>query len=80
MDLVPHLWEAVKTGPAEVIVEFHQPLSLETAGGRKALALAAEKIVRRGQARALAGLIREDAQTVGQEHRSEDIEMAEVPA
>ncbi|HEY5048882.1 MAG TPA: lysophospholipid acyltransferase family protein [Rhizomicrobium sp.] len=56
MDLVPHLWEAVKTGPLDVVVEFHQPLSADSAGGRKALAAVAEAIVRAGQARALAGV------------------------
>jgi lyso-ornithine lipid O-acyltransferase len=56
MDLVPHLWEALKTGPFEAVVEFHRPLAIDSAGGRKALASLAEKIVRRGQARALAGL------------------------
>jgi lyso-ornithine lipid O-acyltransferase len=26
MDLVPHLWEALKAGPIEVIVRFHEAL------------------------------------------------------
>jgi 1-acyl-sn-glycerol-3-phosphate acyltransferase len=56
MELVPHLWEALKTGPFEVIVEFHPPLNVDSERGRKALALAAEAAVRRGQGRALAGL------------------------
>jgi 1-acyl-sn-glycerol-3-phosphate acyltransferase len=56
MELVPHLWEAVKQGPFEAVVEFHPPLSIDSEGGRKALAAAAEEMVRRGQARALAGL------------------------
>lgn len=55
MDLVPHLWEALKAGPIEAVVEFHEPLSLDEQAGRKALAAAAEARVRRGQARALAG-------------------------
>lgn len=55
MELVPHLWEAVKTGPIDVVVEFHSPLSVDSKGDRKALAIAAENIVRRSQARALAG-------------------------
>ncbi|MGD0142082.1 MAG: lysophospholipid acyltransferase family protein [Rhizomicrobium sp.] len=55
MDLVPHLWEALLTGPIEVVVEFHPPMTVDAAGGRKALAVQAEVIVRRGQARALAG-------------------------
>jgi 1-acyl-sn-glycerol-3-phosphate acyltransferase len=55
MDLVPHLWEALKAGPIEAVVEFHEPLSLDEENGRKALAVAAETRVRRGQSRALAG-------------------------
>jgi 1-acyl-sn-glycerol-3-phosphate acyltransferase len=55
MELVPHLWEALKTGPIDVIVEFHQPMDVDQLGGRKALAARAEAIIRRGQARALAG-------------------------
>jgi lyso-ornithine lipid O-acyltransferase len=56
MDLVPHLWEALKAGPMDVVVEFHPPMTVDTAGGRKALAMASEAIVRRGQVHALAGL------------------------
>jgi lyso-ornithine lipid O-acyltransferase len=56
MELVPHLWEALKTGPIDVIVEFHSPMDVDQLGGRKALAARAEAIVRRGQWRALAGL------------------------
>ena len=55
MELVPHLWEALKTGPIEVVVEFHKPLSVDEVGGRKALAALAEATIRRGQARALSG-------------------------
>jgi 1-acyl-sn-glycerol-3-phosphate acyltransferase len=57
MDLVPHLWEAVTAGPIDVIVEFHQPMTIDQMGGRKPLAARAEAIVREGQARALAGLV-----------------------
>lgn len=56
MELVPHLWEALLTGPIDVIVEFHEPMDVDQAGGRKALAAKTEAIVRRGQTRALAGL------------------------
>ncbi|HTO40698.1 MAG TPA: lysophospholipid acyltransferase family protein [Rhizomicrobium sp.] len=55
MDLVPHLIEAVKTGPIDVIVEFHAPLTVDQAGGRKKLAGVTEAIVREGQTRALRG-------------------------
>jgi 1-acyl-sn-glycerol-3-phosphate acyltransferase len=52
MELVPHLWEALKAGPLDVVVEFHPPLS---ATDRKELAREAESLVRQGQVRALAG-------------------------
>jgi 1-acyl-sn-glycerol-3-phosphate acyltransferase len=55
MELVPHLWEALLSGPMEVVVEFHPPITVDAAGGRKAMAAKVEAIVRRGQARALAG-------------------------
>jgi 1-acyl-sn-glycerol-3-phosphate acyltransferase len=55
MELVPHLWEALKAGPLDVVVQFHQPLSLD-ALDRKELTRAAEAEIRAGQARALAGL------------------------
>jgi len=53
MELVPHLWEALKAGPLDVVVEFHPPL---TVADRKELACAAEALVREGHVRALAGL------------------------
>lgn len=57
MDLIPHLWEAILTGPVDVIVEFHPPMTVDVAGGRKPLAAQAESIIRHGQAQALAGLV-----------------------
>lgn len=53
MDLVPHLWEALKAGPLDVVVEYHPVLDIVSAGGRKNLAETAEKMVRAGQVRAL---------------------------
>jgi 1-acyl-sn-glycerol-3-phosphate acyltransferase len=55
MELVPHLWESLVTGPVDVTVEFHAPMTVDSAGGRKALAATLETIIRRGQARALSG-------------------------
>jgi 1-acyl-sn-glycerol-3-phosphate acyltransferase len=55
MDLVPHLWESLLTGPIDVVVEFHPPMTVDSAGGRKALAAKVEAIIRSGQARALSG-------------------------
>ncbi|MBV9572204.1 MAG: 1-acyl-sn-glycerol-3-phosphate acyltransferase [Alphaproteobacteria bacterium] len=56
MDLVPHLWDAVKAGPFDVVVEFHPSMTITSALDRKALSAASEAAVRDGQARALAGL------------------------
>jgi lyso-ornithine lipid O-acyltransferase len=53
MDLAPHLWEALSTGPIEVTVVCHPPLSLSGEMNRKALARHAEDLVRRGVALAL---------------------------
>jgi 1-acyl-sn-glycerol-3-phosphate acyltransferase len=55
MELVPHLWEALQTGPIDVTVEFHPPLTIDEAGGRKALALRCQTAVRAGVVRALVG-------------------------
>ena len=56
MELVPHLWEALKTGPFEAVVEFHQPIAVGQAGGRKEVATLAETVVRQGLMRALNGI------------------------
>jgi 1-acyl-sn-glycerol-3-phosphate acyltransferase len=56
MELVPHLWECLKAGPLDVVMEFHPPLSLD-AMDRKELARRAGDMVRAGQVRALAGLV-----------------------
>jgi 1-acyl-sn-glycerol-3-phosphate acyltransferase len=61
MDLVPHLWEALKAGPLDVVVEFHPTLDVVSAGGRKNLAEMVEKIVREGQVRALNNFVPAEA-------------------
>ena len=53
MDLAPHLLEALSTGPVEVAVICHPPLSLSGERSRKALARHAEDQVRKGVALAL---------------------------
>lgn len=53
MDLAPHLWEALQTGPIEVTVVCHPPLSLSGEMNRKALARHAEQHVRKGLVQAL---------------------------
>ena len=54
MAMMPHLWEALQAGPLDVVVQFHEPFSLDQMD-RKELAARAEGIVREGQAMALAG-------------------------
>ena len=53
MELVPHLWEALKTGPIDVVVEFHPAIRLDALPDRKALAHHCEAAVRAGLVRAL---------------------------
>ncbi len=55
MDLGPHLWEAFGLGPFEVVVEFHEPVTLDTHGNRKKLAAYCEEQSSMGVKRALAG-------------------------
>lgn len=54
MEMVPHLWEALKAGPLDVVVQFHPPFSLDVMD-RKTLAKEAQEVVQAGVARALAG-------------------------
>ena len=53
MDLVPHLWEALASGPLAVKIVFHEPLAGAAARSRKDLAAEAEHLVRRGLVAAL---------------------------
>ena len=53
MELLPHLWEGLKAGPLDVMVEFHPPIAVD--GGRKKIAALAEETVRSGLRRALSG-------------------------
>jgi len=55
MDMGPHLWNALSSGPIEVDVICHEPLTVAETGGRKALARIAEERVRRGLIEALSG-------------------------
>jgi len=54
MEMVPHLWEALKAGPLDVVVQFHPPFSLDSMD-RKTLARQAQEVVQAGLAQALAG-------------------------
>jgi 1-acyl-sn-glycerol-3-phosphate acyltransferase len=55
MELVPHLWEALVTGPIDVTVTFHPSITIDQLGGRKALAAHCEAVVRGGVITALLG-------------------------
>jgi len=55
MDLLPHVWEALKSGPLDVVVEFHDPLTIGPGRGRKQIAHEAEAIVRAGHIRVARG-------------------------
>jgi 1-acyl-sn-glycerol-3-phosphate acyltransferase len=55
MELASHVWEAFKTGPFDVVVEFHPPMRVSAECGRKQIAVQAENIIRAGQTRALRG-------------------------
>jgi len=54
MEMMPHLWGALLAGPLDVVVQFHEPFSLDMMD-RKTLAARAQEIVQIGQADALAG-------------------------
>lgn len=53
MDLGPHLWEAFSLGPFEVVVEFHEPVTIDTQGSRKVIAAYCEGKSSEGVIRAL---------------------------
>ncbi len=59
MELFPHLWEAFQTGPIEVTVEYHRPVTIREIGNRKALAAYCESCCRSGVSRALTGCFEE---------------------
>lgn len=55
MDLAPHLWQAFGAGGMEVVVEFHEPVTLDAFSSRKALAEHCHRAVSHGVARAVSG-------------------------
>ena len=54
MEMVPHLWEALRAGPLDVVIQFHEPLSLDGMD-RKTLAKRARRTIQAGVAKGLAG-------------------------
>jgi 1-acyl-sn-glycerol-3-phosphate acyltransferase len=55
MELGPHLWHAIGLGRVTVVVEFHEPVTIEQFGSRKALSDYCYAVVSRGVAAALSG-------------------------
>lgn len=55
MELASHLWQALKIGPVDVVIECHPPLPAEAVSSRKAMAAMAERQVRAGLVAALCG-------------------------
>jgi lyso-ornithine lipid O-acyltransferase len=47
MDMVPHLWNALRAGPLGVTITFHPPLSVEDGLDRKRAARVTEATIRR---------------------------------
>ncbi len=68
MDLGPHLWEAFGLGPFEVVVEFHEPVTLDAQGNRKKLAAYCEAQSSEGMKRALSGYPPEQVVSSGDEN------------
>jgi len=55
MELVPHLWQMVRLGRLTVRVEFHEPVTVEGFGSRKALAEHCWRVIANGVDRAVSG-------------------------
>jgi len=55
MELGSHLWHAIGLGRVTVVVEFHEPVTIEQFGSRKALSDYCYGVVSRGVSAALAG-------------------------
>ena len=55
MDLVPHVWQALRLGTLTAELTFHTPVTCEAFRNRKALAKHCEHVTSAGMARLLAG-------------------------
>lgn len=53
-DLAAHLWQFLKAGPSEVVVQFHEPVTICDFGGRKALSQHCQNAIAQGVSDALA--------------------------
>jgi hypothetical protein len=55
MDLLPHMWAALSLGTVTVAVTFHEPVTLDQLGARKALSQHCWARVSQGVSDALSG-------------------------
>ena len=55
MNLVPHLWDAVRLGPIDCEITIHPSITVEQVGSRKALTAKCQEIVSESLTRALVG-------------------------
>jgi 1-acyl-sn-glycerol-3-phosphate acyltransferase len=55
MELASHMWKAAGLGVVTVVVHFHDPVSMDQFGSRKAMAEYCHRVVSRGLAEALTG-------------------------
>ncbi len=53
-DLASHLWQFLKSGPSEVVVQFHDAVTIQDFGSRKALSAHCQTVVAQGVSDALA--------------------------
>lgn len=53
-DLASHLWRFLKAGPSEVVVQFHEPVTISEFGSRKALSAHCQRVIAQGISDALA--------------------------
>lgn len=63
MELAPHLWHFAGLGRVKVVVEFHESVTIDQFGSRKALSEHCRGKISRGMADAIAGRLPEAAQS-----------------
>lgn len=55
MAIAPHIWNVLKLGPCDVTIHFHEPVTVDQIGNRKALAQYCQARVKGGMLAALLG-------------------------
>ena len=58
MDLAPHLWSVACMGRSGMTVQFHDVVTVEQFGSRKALAAHCENVISQGVSDAIGGRLR----------------------